>query len=161
MDACFAVIVCFWQKSQIGLERRKVSHASKNQITTGRNIKAVVKSVRVLVCIVYPSMIRANLSRLQHTLSNNFRVPVTPTDADVALFACPGPRRRSRALLQQLVRAQPADALENGAAHTQTTVSHARPRNEVVDLDSRSVLPSGPWGLVVGFRRRGLVRSKD
>ena len=37
-------------------------------------------------------------------------------------------------------------------------VSHARPRNEVVDLDSRSVLPSGPWGLVVGFRRRGLVR---
>ena len=27
-----------------------------------------------------------------------------------------------------------------------------RPRNEVVDLDSRSVLPSGPWGLVVGFR---------
>ena len=36
--------------------------------------------------------------------------------------------------------------------------SHARPRNEVVDLDSRSVLPSGAWGLVVGFRRRGLVR---
>eukprot|EP00964_Phaeocystis_antarctica_P058897 scaffold34953_cov57-Phaeocystis_antarctica.AAC.1 len=35
--------------------------------------------------------------------------------------------------------------------------SHARPRNEVVDLDSRSVLPSGPWGVVVGFRRRGLV----
>ena len=30
--------------------------------------------------------------------------------------------------------------------------------NEVVDLDSRSVLPSGPWGLVVRFRRRGLVR---
>eukprot|EP00964_Phaeocystis_antarctica_P050049 scaffold28993_cov34-Phaeocystis_antarctica.AAC.2 len=40
-------------------------------------------------------------------------------------------------------------------------VSHMRPRNEVVDLDSRSVLPSGPWGLVVGFRRRGFVRSKD
>ena len=38
------------------------------------------------------------------------------------------------------------------------TASHARPRNEVVDLDSRSVLPSGPWGLVAGFRRRGLVR---
>eukprot|EP00964_Phaeocystis_antarctica_P103018 scaffold68316_cov59-Phaeocystis_antarctica.AAC.7 len=37
-------------------------------------------------------------------------------------------------------------------------VSHMRPRNEVVGLDSRSVLPSGPWGLVVGFRRRGLVR---
>eukprot|EP00964_Phaeocystis_antarctica_P001366 scaffold727_cov28-Phaeocystis_antarctica.AAC.1 len=34
-------------------------------------------------------------------------------------------------------------------------------RNEVVDLDSRSVLPSGPWGLVVGFRRRGLMCSKD
>eukprot|EP00964_Phaeocystis_antarctica_P141983 scaffold107132_cov36-Phaeocystis_antarctica.AAC.2 len=25
----------------------------------------------------------------------------------------------------------------------------------------RSVLPSGPWGRVVGFRRRGLVRWKD
>eukprot|EP00964_Phaeocystis_antarctica_P016654 scaffold9163_cov36-Phaeocystis_antarctica.AAC.1 len=41
------------------------------------------------------------------------------------------------------------------------TVGHMRPRNEVVDLDSRSVLPSGPCGLVVGFRRRSLVRSKD
>ena len=39
-----------------------------------------------------------------------------------------------------------------------SSVRHMRPRNEVVDLDSRSVLPSGPCGLVVGFRRRGLVR---
>eukprot|EP00964_Phaeocystis_antarctica_P084820 scaffold53499_cov42-Phaeocystis_antarctica.AAC.1 len=37
-------------------------------------------------------------------------------------------------------------------------VRHMRPRNEVVDLDSRSVLPSGPWGFVGRFRRRGLVR---
>ena len=38
------------------------------------------------------------------------------------------------------------------------SVRHMRPRNEVVDLDSRSVLPSGLRGLVVGFRPRGLVR---
>ena len=44
------------------------------------------------------------------------------------------------------------------ALATVETVRHMRPRNEVVDLDSRSVLPSGPWGLVVRFRRRGLVR---
>ena len=40
-------------------------------------------------------------------------------------------------------------------------VRHMRPRNEVIDLDSRSVLPSGLSGLVVGFRPRGLVRWKD
>ena len=39
-----------------------------------------------------------------------------------------------------------------------SSVRHMRPRNEVVDLDSRSVLPSGLSGLVVGFRPRGLVR---
>ena len=46
-------------------------------------------------------------------------------------------------------------------ARSTAAASHARPRNEVVDLDYRSMLPSNPWGLVVGFRRRGLVRSKD
>ena len=43
-------------------------------------------------------------------------------------------------------------------ARSARPVRHMRPRNEVVDLDSRSVLPSGPVGLVAGFRRRGLVR---
>eukprot|EP00964_Phaeocystis_antarctica_P030464 scaffold17214_cov38-Phaeocystis_antarctica.AAC.1 len=52
------------------------------------------------------------------------------------------------------------EAVRVGTPPVETwAASHARgPRNEVVDLDSRSVLPSGPCGLVAGFRRRGLVR---
>eukprot|EP00964_Phaeocystis_antarctica_P096628 scaffold62908_cov27-Phaeocystis_antarctica.AAC.1 len=48
--------------------------------------------------------------------------------------------------------------------HTRTDPQRLLMRDletRVVDLDSRSVLPSGPWGLVAGFRRRGLVRCKD
>jgi len=37
-------------------------------------------------------------------------------------------------------------------------VRHARPRNKVGDLDSRSGLSRGPDGLVVGFRRFGIAR---
>ena len=47
--------------------------------------------------------------------------------ADVALFACPGPRRRSRALLQQLVRVQPANALEHGAVSAESPRRENRP----------------------------------
>ena len=61
---------------------------------------------------------------------------------------------RARLALQILVSTAAATGADSAA-------SHARPRNEVVDLDSgldsRSVLLSGPWGLVVGFRRRGLL----
>ena len=55
-------------------------------------------------------------------------------------------------------RCYPADTARRKVPYT---VRHMRPRNEVVDLDSRSVLPSGLSGLVVGFRPRGLVRWKD